>query len=352
MTTSSIPDGYEDLTRDGALIKTILVEGDGETAGRGARVAVKYSLRLERNAEPFDTSEKRPDGIFEFTVGRKKVIPALELLVQSMKMGEKSRAIAQSPYAFGQKGLQRKGVPANAQIYVEVELIRLDGGPKKKPFADMTPAERFQEAKDLKESGNVNFKELKYESAVTQYSQSIRYLTGIYYKPSGQLINAQANSLEEDSKEHNTDDEDEEDKTQQLEKENEGDETGFQEATITESQDDQKAEEVTEVIDISSNTTKDADESEDVSAAGENDTTETTDPKIPAATEESKEEESKEEESASSDPERSEVRTLHVTTLNNLSLCLLKMEEYKRAVETASAALQMNSESHKAFYYR
>lgn len=409
MSTKPVSQVPEDLTRDGSLLKYVLVEGSGEPAGRGSKVAVRYSLRLsdEEGTVPFDSSAKRRDGVLEFTLGRKKVIPALELVAQNMKLGEKCMARAAAPYAFGARGFKRKGVPPNAVVFMDVELVRCEGGEKKKPLAEMSPAERFEEAKSYKEIGNNFFKEQKYEKALAQYSQCIQFLSNVFYKPSSTLADPVATPVGEKAAEGMQASED-------SAKDAEKDE-GFQEAEVIERESNGELnpnrweeaqeegntspqpappvtgegsasaqqgetsiregqtatgnidtvqgneEEVVETIDVSTISEKppqaeviteghgaeqhSADQQSTTQLDGqENSGISDASQAIPASEKDSA--------LASDDPEENEVRGLHITTLNNLSLCFVKLEDYKRAVDSATLALKIDPESSKALYYR
>ncbi|KAI0563815.1 Peptidylprolyl isomerase [Gracilaria domingensis] len=430
-----LTDGTEDLTGDGSLLKTILVEGDGDTAGRGAKVSLKYSLRLsdERDAEVFDSSLRRKDGELVFTLGRRKVIPALELVAQSMKLGEKCRVKAAAPYAFGSKGLKRKGVPPNTTVYMDVELLHFEHGEKKKPFVDMTPSERFEVAKKCKEEGNALFKELKYDRAMAQYSQCIQYLAKVFYRENSQYGQQQrSDQLQENGHAQGTESPsaaNEESPASNPEQPSEPKEEGFEEAQIDDSDGQNpngifpttatesrepinsthpnsqpvKEGEQVETLDVSTATQEGENPTASVPATNENGTRDTSeeqyleangaDSKVANLTEQQSEQETQptseaegasevtkpaEEQSSSSNvadgneasssaqnenengvkeegsesPTRAEVSALHVTTLNNLSLCLLKLEQFKKAVESSSLALGADPSSFKAFYYR
>lgn len=395
-----------DLTENGALVKTILVEGEGEEAGRGAKVSVRYALRLEEGegCEPFDSSVKRKEGLLEFTLGKKKVIPALEIVAQSMKQGEKCSARSEAPYAFGARGLKRKGVLPNTPIYLEVEMVRFEGGETMKPIADMSPAEVFEQAKACKENGNNFFKEQKFDKALVQYSQGIRYLSNVFYKPSSGLPRQDGKEVAKSAVKDTTPSADE----QKIEEKEEG----FVEAEVVDTQEQssgnvvvkQNAEAGLESSDVSEalpnvsnsgegtegggdineprhvlNDGQDsgADEEEEDdpivtidatktivqtivgegtsdSLVGENGVQDSGADSADAYGEQDEKPSTgvAEDAQGSDDPGEAEVRALHVTTLNNLSLCFVKLENYKRAVESASFALKMDPTSSKALYYR
>lgn len=448
-----VSEGIEDLANDGLLLKSILIEGSGNVAERGAKVTLKYSLRLsdDRNSDTFDSSAHRKNGALEFTLGRQKVIPALEIVARSMKIGEKCRVRAASPYAFGAKGLKRKSVPPNSTVYIEVEMVDFDGGEARKPFSQMTPSERFEAAQKCKESGNNFFKELKYERAMAHYSQCIQYLAKVFYKtkpstaekdsiPStdqtevreqpdgvvatGSDANINGNQDNVGSRESSKDDRDDgfeeariRDNPSETQEESLLPSADMEKKISSDTQspvkeekpnsEEAEVEEVVETLDVSTasqSTEKldnhsekrqeEADVQESKADSETNGVSGTTLPdtlSAQAAMEESNATEGtqngeqgeadgdasreqgkgpdgkaedvkdglegesdakqgKEDESVS--PSQAEVASLHVTTLNNLSLCLLKLENYKEAVESASLALRVDSSSSKALYYR
>lgn len=430
-TDSSAPE-TEDLAGYGAVSKTILEPGTGDAAGRNAKVGVRYSLRLSEDdtVEPFDSSAKRPEGVLCFSLGRGKVIPALEVVARSMKVGEKCKARTTAPYAFGKQGLKRKGVPPNAVVYMEVEMVMCEGGEKKKPLADMSPKERFDEAKTYKEHGNNFFKEQRYEKALDQYGRSIRLLADVFYKPASSLPSVNESSVTEKSAEvaqESTDAKDEEgfeeaevldaDANGQIppaESEDAPDANGASSEQLTqpstlesneerregteqlnvesnavseepvpgetnvdeppanglriekEGENDQdevitaveEEEEVIETIDVSTVTSSTPEDAG--SRPSEATTNKETEFPVEAEGQSTVEPETTSgapSDSAaitveSDDPEEDEVRALHVTTLNNLSLCHVKLEDYKRAVESTSVALKIDPQSSKALYYR
>jgi len=266
--------------------------------------------------------------------------------------------------------LKRKGVPPNTPIILDVEMVHFDGGEKKKTLADMSPAERFEQAKSCKETGNSLFKELKYQKAMSQYSQCIQYLAHVYYKPSAKLsdpvVTPVTKPIPEDM-ENVLEDSKDEDASASREQ---TDEEGFQEARIlgegvrqvvsnSTNQHGDGDEEAVETIDVSTGSAVEA-IAEPVERPEDQSTKQTTDvntgdksqeedkqpgsPATPEATDTG--------EPDGDDPEEKEVLSLHVTTLNNMSLCFVKLEDYKRAVESASIALRMDPESFKALYYR
>ena len=116
-----------DLTpeQNGGVLKTILVEGSGDSPMTGDTVSVHYVGTLLDGGEQFDSSRYR-DQKFEFTLGTGQVIKGWDLGVASMKKGEKCDLICKADYAYGKDGSSPK-IPGDATLKFEVELFDFFG---------------------------------------------------------------------------------------------------------------------------------------------------------------------------------------------------------------------------------
>lgn len=355
----------EDLTHDGSLLKTILATApeDAPAAARGAKVSLRYSIHLtdDIDSPPLDSSTKRRDGLLTFTLGKNKVVPALELVAQSMRKGERCVVRVARAYTLGLHSLRKRGVEKGRELYLHVEMVEVDGGERVKGVMEMTPRERFEQAAVCKEVGNGFFKEQKFDKALAQYRMAIQYLANVYYKVNG----ARTERSQESSKkaddgfvEAGVNDAEGEEDVQSSEKENK---RGSEENNnVNGDATDTKSEEVIQEIDMTTATHSQGDKMEAASGngaeeRGEQETggevTEEGD-SDGGGTHQSEMNEAGGETMEADDPEEKEVRSLHVTTLNNLSLCFVKVENYRQAVESASMALKLDPESSKALYYR
>lgn len=382
----------EDVTGDGSVMKTVEVAGEGEVAGVGARVSVRYWVRRAGDGVVVDSSESRRGGVLTFTVGRGRVMRELEDICASMSIGEVCEVVLE--HGLGRGG-RRVGLAVGNAAAMRVEMVSFVSGVRKKGIQEMSCNERFAAALDYKELGNALFKECKYEKAMAQYSLCIRHLSQVFYKPkpSSTLKDPVAVSVGSDVGTRETVKE-----NNQQGEEKSSDESGFVEAEVTEATekvqainvadasqvadvtdeaqvidvtDEAQVMDVTDevqVIDVTDeaqviDVTDEAqivdvsDEAEVVDGTAKQDDKEddsnATGSTPPVA--DDREGEPKAEESApeeADEPEEAEVRALHVTTLQNLSLCFVKLGDYKSAVEGATLALQMDPESHKALYYR
>ncbi|KAK2715320.1 peptidyl-prolyl cis-trans isomerase FKBP4-like isoform X2 [Artemia franciscana] len=106
---------------DGGVLKEILREGVGDDGPfEGEQVFVHYLGQLPDGTK-FDSSRDRGDK-FDFVLGKGRVIKAWDLGVATMKRGEVARFFCRSDYAYGETGSPPR-IPPNATLVFEVELF-------------------------------------------------------------------------------------------------------------------------------------------------------------------------------------------------------------------------------------
>lgn len=361
------------LVPDGGLEKTILQPGDGEPAGKSALVSLRYSMKLQDSPgdEPFDSSANRRNGILRFRLGNRKVIPAVELIAESMAVGEECEVVCSPAYAFGERGLKRKGVPPNATIVIRAEMVALEGAVPKKVFEDMTPVERFSEATEYKERGNKLFKETKFEKAIAEYSKAIKFLVKVLDDPPAA---PKANEVvsETEQKEAKGDAADESPAFESADAA-----TSAENAADVELNNEQAASDHAAGV-VKNEIGDEDDEHVPVIDATEEESSVAGAPLAPETSTVTNDEEgfqgaqvvdesAKEattaedsQEKAVEDPKPdavdgisvAEVRDMHVKTLNNLSLCCIKIGQFGSAEQASTIAIHMDALNSKAFYNR
>eukprot|EP01116_Phalansterium_solitarium_P001117 TRINITY_DN1089_c0_g1_i2.p1 TRINITY_DN1089_c0_g1~~TRINITY_DN1089_c0_g1_i2.p1 ORF type:complete len:228 (+),score=101.74 TRINITY_DN1089_c0_g1_i2:117-800(+) len=107
--------------------KTLLKKGDGQTfPKKGDLVAVRYKGTLDdgkvfdQNVEP--VKKKLPEPL-KFKVGTGKVIRGWDEGLVTMSVGEKAKLVIEPEWAYGKKGMPDAGIPPNATLTFEVELL-------------------------------------------------------------------------------------------------------------------------------------------------------------------------------------------------------------------------------------
>ncbi|KAJ1645381.1 FK506-binding protein 2B [Coemansia asiatica] len=110
--------------------KKITKKGSGERfPSKGDRVSVFYTGMLE-DGKVFDSNttakgRKTPTPL-KFKVGTGQVIRGWDEGLMTMVQGEKARLTIQSEWAYGQRGNEAGGIPPNATLIFDVELVSID----------------------------------------------------------------------------------------------------------------------------------------------------------------------------------------------------------------------------------
>ncbi|KAJ1820422.1 FK506-binding protein 2B [Coemansia sp. RSA 2598] len=101
----------------------------GRCPSKGDRVSVFYTGMLE-DGKVFDSNttakgRKAPTPL-KFKVGTGQVIRGWDEGLMTMVQGEKARLTIQSEWAYGQRGNEAGGIPPNATLIFDVELVSID----------------------------------------------------------------------------------------------------------------------------------------------------------------------------------------------------------------------------------
>lgn len=119
--------GSGDLTEDGGIIRKTLKRGPhsgGRKPGSGDEVSVHYVATLPaQEGKVFATTREKNERL-TFIVNKDAGLPPLfHKTVTHMTVGDVFRVTVQPQYAFGSKGNADLGVPPNAEVVYEIELL-------------------------------------------------------------------------------------------------------------------------------------------------------------------------------------------------------------------------------------
>jgi peptidylprolyl isomerase len=101
-----------------------LIIGTGKEAKEGDTVDVRYVGVLRKDGKEFDSSWKRADNNFSFTLGGGQVIPGWDQGVVGMKEGGRRRLIIPAELGYGATGAPPT-IPANAALVFDVDLKKV-----------------------------------------------------------------------------------------------------------------------------------------------------------------------------------------------------------------------------------
>lgn len=102
-----------------------LVTGTGATAASGNTATVNYALWLYNPAGADNKGTSKESGTFPFRLGSGGVIPGFDQGVNGMRVGGKRRIYVPSNLAYGAQPPVGSGIPVNAALVFEVELVSL-----------------------------------------------------------------------------------------------------------------------------------------------------------------------------------------------------------------------------------
>jgi peptidylprolyl isomerase len=101
-----------------------IVEGEGEEAVNGSKVAVHYVGVSFSTGEEFDASWNRGEP-FRFTLGKGHVIPGWDKGVAGMRVGGRRKLTIPSAMAYGARGAGAAIKPHEPLVFV-VDLLSVD----------------------------------------------------------------------------------------------------------------------------------------------------------------------------------------------------------------------------------
>lgn len=111
--------------------KEVLREGEGQTVEAGDYITAHYTLTLQDGTL---IESSRPDqggsGPFQATIGAGFVIPGWDEGIPGMRVGERARLTIPPELAYGAEGRPQGGIPENATLIFDVEVLETQGGPE------------------------------------------------------------------------------------------------------------------------------------------------------------------------------------------------------------------------------
>ncbi|KAI8368482.1 hypothetical protein BD560DRAFT_398832 [Blakeslea trispora] len=159
------------VTEDGQVTKKILREGAGQQPEKNNTVSVHYESILYDTNTVFDSSyDRRSEYTFNLNSG--KVVKAWELIIPTMKVGEKVEIVCTSDYGYGDEG-KSYIVPPKAKLKFHVELLGFWE-------AAGSAAERIQSAEKKKLEGNTLFKKGAIKEALFAYRKARDYIKDLW----------------------------------------------------------------------------------------------------------------------------------------------------------------------------
>ena len=116
------------------VTRKVLQNGDGVTFPKpGEELTMHYTGTLMEGGKKFDSSRDKYKP-YTFKIGQGKVIKGWDEGVMEMSLGEKAMLFITADYAYGKEA--KEGIPANADLCFEVELLAINKIWKKEKAPD------------------------------------------------------------------------------------------------------------------------------------------------------------------------------------------------------------------------
>lgn len=106
-------------TTDSGLKIATLKEGEGQAAGKGNTVSVRYTGWLQDGTQ-FDSTQERGEP-FEFKLGAGRVIKGMEEGLAGIKPGERRQIVVPAELAYGER--QVGDIPPGSTLVFNVEAV-------------------------------------------------------------------------------------------------------------------------------------------------------------------------------------------------------------------------------------
>lgn len=155
--------------KDEGILRSVLEKGDGHASPKeGATCQVHINGTY--NGAVF---EDRDVSIVMGEGSESGLVEGVELALQKMLKGEKSKLTIASKYGYGVAGCSEHNIPADAKLEYEVTLVNFE---KVKESWEMEPSEKLEQAELVKQKGTDFFKQGKYKLAMRYYKKISEFL--------------------------------------------------------------------------------------------------------------------------------------------------------------------------------
>jgi len=179
------------ITDDNGVMKKVIHTGlqSFGSVPPGATITIHYSIHLESQDEPFDSSILRgkPE---RYKLGDGRLIEGLEIAIYTMKKSERAQFMIDHQYAFGKMGCPPR-VPMEATLLCKVELIDFveegvaeallalpaEERGRMKTFNDIEKAVRLEHS-----NGNNYVSKEEWQMALKHYERGIKLLHEVNLK--------------------------------------------------------------------------------------------------------------------------------------------------------------------------
>lgn len=175
--------GWEEMM-EGKIRKRVIKEGSGDYPDLENDILCTVEVRVQGSEELL---QKRKT--VRYRIGESEAIPALELVLKHMRVGEEAEVLAISRFAWGPGGClgigDEKPVPGDADVHLRVHLLDIFPAPGQCGRAEWT--RQLQELEWRKTNGNDHFKRQNWLAATRCYERGMEVFSEAPVKPPPEL---------------------------------------------------------------------------------------------------------------------------------------------------------------------
>ena len=102
------------------------ISGGGASPVKGQMVSVHCTGYIEASGVKFWSTKDPGQKVFSFKIGMGRVIKGWDEGVAQMKVGGRASLVCSPDFAYGAAGFPAWGIPPNAVLRFEIELLRVD----------------------------------------------------------------------------------------------------------------------------------------------------------------------------------------------------------------------------------
>eukprot|EP00760_Papus_ankaliazontas_P020089 PhM_4_TR180/c0_g1_i1/m.49466 len=109
------------------VTREVLTAGTQRTTPqKGQKITVHCTGMLQEGGKKFWSTKDPGQEAFSFVVGVGQVIRGWDEGMMQMELGEKARLTMTGDYAYGPRGFPAWGIPPNATLVFEIEMLKIE----------------------------------------------------------------------------------------------------------------------------------------------------------------------------------------------------------------------------------
>lgn len=179
--------------KDRSVLKEKIKEGTGYSKPNDLSSVQAHVVLTLSDGTPVSSTRQGDAGPATFVLDDGSLLSGVETLIKSMAKGEHSTAVIAAQHAYGSAGNSTLGVPPNAALRADVELVDFV---KEKESWELKGDEQLAASDKYRDLGNTYFKAGDYARALRRYNSALKAVESDYnLKEEAQKAQAKAKKV-------------------------------------------------------------------------------------------------------------------------------------------------------------